>query len=77
VGRARSRRVIQGRITATGLATDWIICEGAQRDVTNGMIACPLRKRLTALETCLECRHLTWISDERDRFVSCSIEEIS
>jgi len=58
-------------------ATDWIICLGGVRDVRAAGVDCPLRNRPTPVATCVQCRHLAWRRDERDRPAPCATSETS
>ncbi|HEX7067558.1 MAG TPA: hypothetical protein VF295_05095 [Candidatus Limnocylindria bacterium] len=63
-------------IAAPPVAPDeWIVCCGEQRAVTNGQVACPaIGGRSIGVETCAECRMLSWRTDERERSTRCSTE---
>ena len=56
---------------------EWIVCGGAERDVHNGAVECPLTGDDTALEACFACHHLAWAADERDLSAPCDIGELS
>ncbi len=56
---------------------EWIVCVGAQRDVTDGGVACPLTGEAMAFEACLDCHHLAWAAGERDRPSACELNELS
>lgn len=54
---------------------EWVVCLGQQRAVVDGRVACPLLAgRRIDVESCADCRMLTWRTDERDRSVPCSTE---
>lgn len=53
-------------------ASPWVVCLGELRDVSQGMVLCPLGGRVT-LDRCLACHHLADISDERDRAAPCAM----
>ena len=50
---------------------EWIVCDGAERPVTEGLVDCPRQQALTArlveVDTCLLCRHLMATPIDRDR----------
>jgi hypothetical protein len=48
----------------------WIICQGAERAVTDGRVRCPLKGRVT-LAQCLGCHLLETLADERARRSGC------
>lgn len=57
-------------------ASEWVVCYRELHDAANGMVACPLTsERVTVLEHCLACRHLTHLSNERTRMASCAAGE--
>ena len=60
-----------------GPIAEWIVCVGAQRDVNDGGVECPLTGEAVAFEACLECHHLAWAAGERDRPYICELTELS
>ena len=56
-------------------AEEWIVCCGGQRAVEDGRVACPaVGGRSIRVETCVDCRMLSWRTDERERSKRCSTE---
>jgi len=52
----------------------WIVCAGATRDVSRGLVKCPQRGIVSAQE-CLGCHLLVTVADERDLRLACSTAE--
>ena len=57
---------------STGLG--WIVCAGATRDVTDGLVNCAEQGAVSADE-CLDCHFLATIADERSPLFSCTTAE--
>ena len=54
---------------------EWIVCCGQQRAVEDGRVACPaVGGASIRVETCADCRMLSWRTDERERSGRCSTE---
>ena len=54
---------------------EWIVCCGEQRAVEDGRVACPAADDVRIrVETCAECRMLSWRTDERERSGRCSTQ---
>jgi hypothetical protein len=58
-------------------SVEWIVCRGAERDVRDGAVACPVAGEDVAVQACLSCRHLAWADGERDRPSTCELDELS
>lgn len=56
-------------------ASDWLICLGAQRDIRDRRVTCPLQAGTANLAACLACRHLEWVVEDRGTGPACAIEE--
>lgn len=57
---------------ARDAVTEWIVCNGALRDVRRGRVTCPLIARRVPLATCLDCHHLAEAWNDRDLDDPCS-----
>lgn len=68
---------VRGRQRSNGPIADWIVCRGAQRDVHDGGVECPVTGEATAFEACLDCHYLAWAAGERDRPSMCALDELS
>lgn len=64
------------RQRTNGPVVEWIVCGGADRDVGDGTIECPITGEAMPLEACLACHHLGWAAGERDR-PDCQLGEFS
>lgn len=57
---------------------EWIVCDGAERPVIEGLVDCPRRRALTArladVDDCLLCRHLMATPIDRDWQGECATE---
>ena len=53
----------------------WVACFGGVRDVRAGRVDCPLVSGSVRLATCLDCRHLLAVADEREGWTACAIGE--
>ena len=57
---------------------EWIVCDGAERPVINGLVDCPRQQALTArlvdFDTCLLCRHLMATPIDREWQGQCETE---
>ena len=64
-------------MTRAGVATgaDWVVCDGEPHDVVDGVVRCGLSESTVAAADCLECRLLTYVSDERAASRWCSTGE--
>lgn len=61
---------------AEEMGSEWVVCHRGLHDAVDGMVACPLTsERVTVLEGCLACRHLTHLSNERTREATCAAGE--
>jgi hypothetical protein len=56
-------------------AVSWIICLGAERAVTQGIVRCPLKGNVD-LSHCLECHLLETLAAERRRDRDCEAGEV-
>lgn len=64
-----------GHVRSSRTISEWIVCQGAQRDVRDGGVECPLTGRAMAFDACLACHHLAWAAGERDRPYTCDLNE--
>ncbi|HEX9634901.1 MAG TPA: hypothetical protein VGB34_05380 [Candidatus Limnocylindria bacterium] len=52
----------------------WIVCRGAERDVRDGVVRCPLKGNIDVAH-CMECHLLETLAAERDRSLECRADE--
>ena len=50
----------------------WIVCEGAPRDVSDGLVPCPYHGP-TPVSVCMDCHLLETLAAERDPRLSCAM----
>lgn len=55
----------------------WVVCGGAIREVTNGMVLCPLHGTPVTIGDCLGCHCLVTHSGERDPVTDCALPDLS
>jgi hypothetical protein len=55
-------------------AVAWLVCFGEPHDVIADTVSCPLKGQDVPLEDCLDCRHLTSVSEERSASRWCTID---
>lgn len=53
----------------------WIDCFGATRAVDDARVLCPLRDRMVAVDSCLDCHHLSAMAEERDQGWECRLPD--
>ena len=59
---------------------EWIVCDGAERPVIEGLVDCPRQQALTArlveVDTCLLCRHLMATPIDREWQGECAADSL-
>jgi hypothetical protein len=75
--RAGRRVALPIEVAGAEASGEWVVCGGAIREVTSGVIVCPLQGFAVTIGDCLGCHCLVTHSGERDPMDDCVLPEVS
>lgn len=52
----------------------WVVCLGTTRDVSHGLVDCPRRGQVSAVD-CVTCHLVMTVADERSSRRACAVAE--